>query len=171
MNQAHVHLIVNHLPIMGVVIGFLVLVTGYFLKNTTVKQTALGIFAFSAIGLLPAFLTGEGAEEVVEGVAGIDEAFIEEHEDQAKIFTWSVGILGALSLLTFYLEWKAKSISKTLYLVVFVLGLASIVTGRMAGNSGGEIRHTEIRSGAVGTPAQEGNGGENGGKNEKEDEH
>lgn len=49
MNDAHIHLIVNHLPIVGVLIGFLVLLFGYILKNHQVKTTSQAIFIFSAL--------------------------------------------------------------------------------------------------------------------------
>lgn len=33
MNDAHFHLVVNHLPIVGVMIGFLVLLAGLIMKK------------------------------------------------------------------------------------------------------------------------------------------
>ena len=55
MNEAHFHLVVNHLPIVGILIGLLVLVTGFILKKPEVKVTALGIFVFSGLASIAAF--------------------------------------------------------------------------------------------------------------------
>lgn len=58
MNDAHYHLIVNHLPIVGLLIGILVLIAGLVFNKTEVKLTALGILIFSAITSIAAFYTG-----------------------------------------------------------------------------------------------------------------
>ncbi len=73
MNGAHLHLIGNHLPIVGIIIGTLVMIVGLILKKDQIKQTALGINIFSALTSLFAFFTGEEAEEVVEEIKGISD--------------------------------------------------------------------------------------------------
>jgi hypothetical protein len=57
MNTVHWHLLLNHLPIIGGIIGMGILVAGFVLKNNPiVKRTALGVFVFSAVFAIPAFL-------------------------------------------------------------------------------------------------------------------
>jgi len=170
MNQAHLHLLLNHLPILGVLFGLLILSTGFFLKNTSIKRTALGIFVLSAIFAVPAYLTGEGAEEVVESLPGVSENLIEAHEDLANIFLWMVGALGLFSLATFYADLKSKSISSTLYAITFVAALGSMIFAQQVGTSGGEIRHTEIRSGTTATVTGPENPSNDGGKEADEDD-
>jgi uncharacterized membrane protein len=149
MNQAHLHLMLNHLPILGTLFGLLVLAGGFLFKNNTVKKTALGLFVFSAVCAIPAYLTGEGAEEAVENLPGVGENLMETHEDLANIFLWIVGALGLLSLATFYADFKEKKIAPTLYLITLVAALGTMAFAQRVGTSGGEIRHTEIRSGAT----------------------
>lgn len=161
MNQAHLHLLFNHLPILGTLFGILILAGGFLLKNNTVKRTALGIFVLSALCAIPAYLTGEGAEEIVEGLPGVSENLMEAHEDLANIFLWMVGALGLFSLATFYADFKSKKIAATLYALTLVAAIGTMVFAQRVGSSGGEIRHTEIRSGATATVGNEnpGNGG------------
>lgn len=149
MNQAHLHLLINHLPILGALFGLLILAGGFFLKNNTLKRTALGIFVLSAIFAIPAYLTGEGAEEVVESLPGVTENLIEVHEDIANIFLWMVGALGLISLATLYTDLKSKKVAPMLYALTFVAAIGTMVFAQRVGSSGGEIRHTEIRSGAT----------------------
>lgn len=149
MNQAHLHLLLNHLPILGSLFGILTLIAGFILKNDNVKRTALGLFAVAAITAIPAYLTGEGAEEVVESLPGVSENLIEAHEDMANIFLWVVGALGLLSLATLFTDLKAQKITSTMYIITFVASLAAMAFGAKVGASGGEIRHTEIRSDAT----------------------
>lgn len=148
MNDAHFHLAVNHLPIVGVLIGFLVLVAGFIMKNPQIKNTALAIFIFSALTAVVAFLTGEGAEEIVENLPGISETLIHKHEEHAELFLTMLLILGGVSLTTLFLEYKKLPFSKYGFVVILLLSVTSIGISKYVGTSGGEITHIEIRSDA-----------------------
>ncbi|MDO9274778.1 MAG: hypothetical protein Q7T92_04405 [Lutibacter sp.] len=148
MNEAHFHLIVNHLPIVGILIGILVLVTGFILKKSEVKVTAMGIFVFSALASFAAFYSGDGAEEIVEQIPGISETLINQHEESAELFFTVSLILGAISLITMFLEIKKYKFAKFGFILVLLISLATGVLSKNVGTTGGEIRHTEIRNDA-----------------------
>lgn len=167
MNTAHWHLALNHLPIIGLVIGLLVLITGFFLKNNTIKQTALGIFVFAAITAIPTFLTGEGAEELVENMPGVSETIIESHASLGEVFLIAILILGLFSLVNLVLSILKSKTAFAMYIVVLIASIGVSVLAKQVGTSGGEIRHTEIRSSFVN---QNGSTFEEQNKNSKEDE-
>jgi flagellar motor component MotA len=146
MNDAHYHLLVNHLPIVGVLIGFLVLVVGLITKKTDVKLTALGILIFSALASIAAFYTGEGAEEVVEKISGISETLIHTHEEYAETFYTLSLVMGGFALVAFILELKKLKFSRLFIILTLLLALSDGIAAKYAGTSGGEIRHTEIRT-------------------------
>jgi len=148
MNEAHFHLVVNHLPIVGILIGLLVLVTGFLLKKSEVKIMALGIFVFSALASMAAFYSGEGAEEIVENIPGISETLINQHEEVAELFFTVILILGGISLVMMFLEINKSKFSKYGFILVILLALAAGVLAKNVGTTGGEIRHTEIRNDA-----------------------
>lgn len=149
MNTVHWHLLLNHLPIIGGIIGMGILVAGFVLKNNPmVKRTALGVFVFSAVFAIPTFLTGEGAEEAVENLPGVMESLIEEHEDLGKLFLLLMSTLGVVSLLALFADIKKLKAAKTLYFLVLLVGMVSIYFGATTGVSGGKVRHTEIRTDA-----------------------
>ena len=61
MNLAHLHLLLNHFPIIGTIVGvglFLVSLAG---KNDDLKRAGLIIFAVMALLSLPTFFSGVGA--------------------------------------------------------------------------------------------------------------
>lgn len=149
MNQAHLHLLFNHLPIIGTLIGLLTLIAGFLLGNHIVKRTAMGIFIFAAICAVPAILTGEGAEEVMERLPGLNGGFIKAHEEMAEIFIWLSSVLGISALATLFLDIKENALSKILYFATLAIALATMFVGQQVGTTGGEIRHTEIRTGAA----------------------
>lgn len=167
MNQAHLHLLFNHLPILGVFFGLLVLAGGFFLKNNSVKRTALGIFVLSGVFAIPAYLTGEGAEEVVEGIAGVSENLIERHEELANIFLSLAGALGLIAVATLYADLKWRKFAPVLYALTFAVATGAMVFAQQAGSSGGEIRHSEIRTGSAAASLESGS---NVGKAEENDD-
>lgn len=146
MNTAHWHLLLNHLPVIGIVIGTLILIAGFLFRNGIIKKTALGVFVFAALFAIPAYLTGEGAEETVEKMPGVTEAAIENHEDLGKLFLIVASTLGLLSLLTFVADLGKARMTRGMYILVLLVAIITGVFVKQLGTSGGEIRHTEIRT-------------------------
>lgn len=146
MNQAHFHLMVNHLPIIFPIVGAIVLIGGFIFRSEVIKRVAYTIFILGAIATLPAFLTGEGAEEVVENIPGVSDSFIEPHEDIAKIFALLSYSLGAIALLALWSNWQQKSFKGIASIIVLAMSIVVIYFGKVTGTTGGEIRHTEIRA-------------------------
>ncbi len=146
MNDAHVHLLINHLPIIGVIVGFVILVCGYLFKSQLTRRIGNVTLFFLAVFVYPSFNTGEGAEEVAENLPGVSEEIIEKHEELAEQMVNFVTVLLPLLLVTFYAEWKQKSFLKYVQLAVLFVSFIVIFYGKLVGTSGGEIRHTEIRT-------------------------
>lgn len=149
MDATHLHLLLNHFPIIGTLLGVGVMLYGYVTSSDQVKKVALWTWALMALIAIPVYLTGEPAEEAVEGLAGVSESLIHEHEEAAELAIWLMEALGALSLLTMLFYKTKPALSKTLLLVSTILGF--VVFGAMArtGYLGGQIRHSEIRNGQV----------------------
>ena len=146
MNPAHYHLILNHLPIIVPVIGLLVMIGGHIFQIEAVKRTAYFIFIFGALCTIPAFATGEGAEETIENIQGISEQLIETHEETAETFAILSYLLGAISLLGLWANWQKKSFATLLSFSAMIFCGVVLFFAKQTGTTGGEIRHTEIRS-------------------------
>jgi uncharacterized membrane protein len=146
MDATHIHLILTHFPIIGLTIGFGILVYGQYSKNNTIKKVALIIFILMAILTIPAYLSGEEAEEKVENIAGVSESIIEDHEELAEKAIWLMGLLGAFSLLNLYAISKNLTPSKTISTITIVISIATLGLFAKVGNLGGQIRHSEIRT-------------------------
>jgi uncharacterized membrane protein len=165
MNQAHYHLLVNHLPILGTLFGMLTLAAGFIIKNSTVKRTGLGILIFAAISVFAANITGEGAEEIVEPIAGIEKSYIHEHEEAAETLIGIMIALGVISIFTLVVDVLQRKYAPILYILTLVFSIITMFFAQKTGTTGGEIRHTEIRADA---PAQ---GTEIPASNTEEDNH
>ncbi|UKJ06703.1 DUF2231 domain-containing protein [Solitalea lacus] len=146
MNQAHWHLVLNHFPIVGTFFSILLLFAGIVLKNPGLKRSGLVLFVLTGILAIPAFLTGEGAEEVLKNKRLTDENLVEQHEELGEIAMWTFGITGLLALVTLILDIKQKAAAKYFALLTLIISLANGVLLKNVGTSGGEIRHIEIRT-------------------------
>jgi len=151
MNDAHLHLVFNHFPIIVPIVGMLILMVGFFTDSNVVKKTAFGVFILGAILTFPAMYTGEGAEEIAEKLPGVTDQLIHQHEENAETFAIVSYILGLISLLGFWANYKQKSFANWVAISIIVLGTVGLYLGKVTGTSGGEIRHTEIRAGYDGS--------------------
>jgi uncharacterized membrane protein len=147
MNPAHVHLLVNHIPVLGVVLGLVVLAGAVLRSHALLTRCALAVFVVAALAAIPTYLSGEPAEEIVERAAGEIETWVEPHEEAASVALALVEALGVLALIGLRLSRNGRALPRALMGVTLVA--AVLATGSLAwtANLGGQIRHTEIRSG------------------------
>jgi uncharacterized membrane protein len=150
MTDAHLHLVVNHFPIIGLLFASGILLIGVLSKSVPLKNTAYVIIIISAIFGFLSMYTGEGAEEMVENMPNIGHKIIHEHEELAEKFVLVLYAAGVLSIIGLYLNIKKHSKANIVSLITMIIALIAFGFATFVGTSGGEIRHTEIRTDAVG---------------------
>lgn len=146
MNDAHLHMIVNHFPIIGTIFGLGILFTGVVLKNNSVKNTAYVLFIVAAIFAAFSMGTGDGAEDVAEKLPGVTKEIIHEHEELAEKFALLLYALGVVSLVGIFLNVKNHTKAKLVSWLAIVIAAVALFLAKEVGTSGGEVRHTEIRT-------------------------
>lgn len=145
INWAHVHLMINHFPVVGVLGAILLLAYACVRKSEEVKMVSLGVFVLIALITIPVFFTGEAAEDAVKKLPGVTEASIGRHEEMAEYAITLMEILGVACLAGLFLIRKSGAAPKWLLMIVFVLSLITAAVVGFTANLGGLIRHTEIR--------------------------
>lgn len=149
MNDAHLHLMVNHFPIVGLIFGFGILISGLYFRNNGIKNTAYSVFIVAAITAFLSMYTGEGAEELVEDMPNIGHHIVHEHEEYAEKLALILYVLGAVSILGFYWNVKTHAKARLVSITILVIAAIGLIFALKTGTSGGEIRHTEIRDNTV----------------------
>ena len=152
MNGAHWHLVVNHLPIVFPIAGLVVILTGLISKSEAVKRTAYLIFIIGALSALAAMATGDGAEEVAEKITVVSKEYIESHEETAETFALLSYILGGFSVFGLWSSFKQKSFNMIVTGITVIFALVVLFFAKQTGTTGGEIRHTEIRTDSLVSP-------------------
>ena len=161
MNDAHLHMVVNHFPIIGTIFGLGILIAGIFMKNTVIKNVAYILFVVAAIFAAVSMTTGEGAEEIAENLPSVTDQIIHEHEEMAEKLALVLYALGVISLLGLYLNFKNNTKAAAVSYIALVVAVIGVFLGKQTGTTGGEVRHTEIRATATATAVdQNGTGAE-----------
>ena len=154
MNLAHVHLLLNHVPTVGVGIGLallaLSLVAG---SHDDLKRASLILLFVVAILTIPAFFSGKAAEAVLHG-PGDEPAFppgvlpgaIQRHEDAALIAFTLMEITGGFAWLALW-QWRGRArLPRWNLSVVLLLSIVTFGLMARAATIGGDINHPEIRA-------------------------
>ena len=153
MNAAHLHLILNHVPVLGTLIALLLLITALVEKSEDLRRAALALFVGVALMAVPVFLSGEPAEELVERLPGVTSQQIDRHEDAATQALIAVGVVGVLAIGALAVTRRSARAARALTVATLVVG---IVTGGLMARAaflGGQVRHSELQAGAAAVPA------------------
>jgi hypothetical protein len=147
LNLAHLHLLLNHWPIIGTFIGVALLLVSLAGRSNHIRQASYGLFAFMALLSIPAYLSGNAAAEATRELS-FSASLVESHEGAAMMAFIYLGLTGTFAL---YGMWQyrqdredASRDSKLCLAVVLTLSLATAGLMAVAGNTGGNIRHPEV---------------------------
>jgi len=151
MNAAHLHLVLNHLPIIGALLSVPLVILALAFRNERGLLIAAAVtLTVTGAGALASMQTGEPAEELVEHLPGVAEPLIQAHEERAEVATGLAvaTAIGALAL--FGMTVRRGTSLPAPWLAALLVGTVA-TSGAMAwtGKAGGVIRHTEIRNDAT----------------------
>jgi MFS superfamily sulfate permease-like transporter len=147
MNAAHAHLALNHLPVVGLLIGTLILAWAVLRRADAAARVALAVLVGAAISVGPVLLTGEPAEEIMEHRADVSAQVIEAHEEAAEAAAIGAGILGVLCAGLLVAARRARSLPALPARAVLVGAIVVTALMLRTANLGGRIHHAEIRGG------------------------
>ena len=145
MSAAHLHLALNHAPLFGIVFASLGLAWALIRHDDGVGRASLGLLVLAGLLVLPVYLSGEEAEDLVEDQIGVSHDAIEAHEDAALGAAIAVGAVGILALVLL-VGFRGQTLPRSATVLALVLALAAAGWIGYVANLGGQINHPEIRS-------------------------
>ena len=147
MTAAHLHLLLNHVPVLGTAFCFAVLLYGVVRRSADALRVALVGLVLVALATIPTYLSGQEAEHQVEGQPGVTHDAIEEHEEAALFALIGAEVLGVGAAAALYLGRGNRVAPRGLLMALLALcALGFTVMARVA-NLGGQVHHPEIRQG------------------------
>lgn len=161
MDLAYLHLVVNHFPIIGTLIGLVLMGVALFRKNILMQRSVLVMWIFLAMLSPLAMKTGEEAEEKIENRTDVSGYLIHEHEEAAETANVLMICLGLISLAALFFR-NNTIYSGRLTMLSFILSVVVFIAMAKTGNEGGKIRHTEFSDTGKSVSGETHQEGENG---------
>ena len=141
-SDAHLHLLLNHLPIVGTAFLTLLLLIGLVRRSRDVINVTLVLTIVMAAAAWPIQNTGEDAEEQVENAPWFSETRVHEHEEAAERATIALTVAAVLAAAALFRR-RSQPDDRTVAGAAFAaLAVAAVLYG-LAGKAGALIRHSE----------------------------
>jgi len=145
MNWTHLHLALNHVPVLGVPLLTLLLGWGWLFRSRDIQRVALLWLALLSAVAIAIKFTGDNAAEVDPQRFVAVKAYLNQHEQSADQATTAVFVLGLAAATGVFLGRGTRPVPKWILGIVLGLGVvAAVLFGRTA-NLGGQILHPSIR--------------------------
>src|SRR5438093_10408535 len=146
MNPAHLHLVLNHFPMIGSAVGLGLLAVAIAVKKEEVKRASLVVLFLAALITIAAYLTGNAAQAALENRTDLSQAAIRTHEGAAFwgfVLIEITGFMAGLGL------WYFRIVRRTAnwnVAAVFGAGLVTLTVITKASNLVAEIQTPNTQS-------------------------
>jgi hypothetical protein len=147
LQPEYVHVLLNPLPVYGLLISWLGLIIAVFLKSRRAQVVTLVLVLISSLSAWPVYEFGQQAYDRVLSMTDDDgERWLDEHRDRGEDLIWVFYALAVLSAAAIAAPIKWPKSSAPLVFAVISLGAATLGTGGYIAYAGGKIRHREFRN-------------------------
>jgi uncharacterized membrane protein len=150
MNLAHLHLLLNHFPTVGMILGLALFVTALLWNSDHLKRTALGVFLAISLIAMPTYMTGNAAQEILARNPAASVPLIEAHQSWALLAFIIMELTGILSWFGLWQYRRQSRPASWIMPAVFLCAAATFGLMAIAANLGGDIMHPEVRDVAEG---------------------
>jgi hypothetical protein len=143
----YIHVLLNPLPVYGLLIGLIGLVIALILKSRRAQITTLILVFISSASAWPVYEFGqEGYDRVLSMADDAGQAWLDEHRERGEDLIWIFYALVALSAIAIAAPIKWPKSSMPLALAVLLLGAVTLGSGAYIAYAGGRVRHREFRN-------------------------
>jgi uncharacterized membrane protein len=145
-NWTHIHLMINHVPVIGLAVPITLLLIDWVRKNRKLEWLSLQMFVVFALLAIPVYLTGSPASHRMREMPGISRDAIHRHSNAADFAFWTMEGLGAISLFALYKFWSSEAVPPRITTALLALALVALGLMIWTADLGGKIRHSEDES-------------------------
>jgi len=143
----YLHVLLNPLPVYGLLIGLIGLVLALILKSRRAQIATLTLVLISSASAWPVYEFGQQGYDRVLSMADEDgRAWLDEHRERGEDLIWIFYALIALSAIAIASPIKWPRSSLPLAMTVVLLGTVTLGSGTYIAYAGGRVRHREFRN-------------------------
>jgi cytochrome bd-type quinol oxidase subunit 1 len=143
MNYPHLHMMLNHFPVVGAIVALLLLSWALITRRRELIRLSLVVTLFVGLSAYPAFFTGDEAHEQLEDVQGFDHDLIDDHEDAADLALWALLATAGIAALGLWVSRKEREVPRWAGAATIAALIFSTTVVARTALLGGEIRHPE----------------------------
>ena len=152
MDWVHLHLALNHLPVLGTPFLLLLMLWSWWRKQPVTARFSLWLFVGLSAVSIGVKYTGDFAWENVQKQPGFDPLLVERHEQAADQATTGVFFLGIAAAVALFVSRAGRTTPVWARVMVTVIAVATCLLMARTANFGGHIRHPEIRPASAPKP-------------------
>jgi hypothetical protein len=154
MDLTHLHLLLNHVPTVGMVIALGLFLLSLVAKSDHIRQASLAVFLGIALLTIPTYVTGNAAAQAICRAptatapchdTSLSRAMIDAHEGAALPAMALMELLGAFAWLGLWQFRRASRVPGWNISVILLLAVVTFSLMARAADMGGDIHHPEIR--------------------------
>ena len=145
-DPAYRHVLLNHIPIIGLIIAWLILAVGLVLRQTVLLFTGLTLIAITAGISVPVANYGDAAYPAVyDLLKGRSRDWLDYHAELAETWLPLLYANSALAIAAIAIGWARVRWLPWVCLVIALITLIAIGGVSIVANAGGKIQHPEFR--------------------------
>lgn len=143
----YVHVLLNPLPVYGLLISWIGLVIAVVLKSRRAQVATLLLVFITSLSAWPVYEFGQqGYDRVLSMTDEDGERWLNEHQDRTEDLIWIFYALAVLSAAAIAVPIKWPKSSVLLAIAVILLATGALGCGSYIAYAGGKIRHREFRN-------------------------
>ena len=148
-NVAHLHIAINHIPVILIPTALVILAVGVWRRSEVVFRTGIVVAWVGVASGLATYFTGDPAADLVMAAEKAQQKTLDpivgEHDASAS---WALGSAVLVAVAGVW-AWRRKGLGREVTVPLLVLtALSTAILGRTA-LLGGRIRHPEARAGFI----------------------
>lgn len=144
MALSHVHLVLNHIPVIGSVAVLGLLLLALVRRSADLRRAGLEVAVIVGMLTLPAYLTGVGAQPPSEERTALIAAAIGAHHDAALLGSGFMLLTAMLAWIALWQTRRRTEPARGVFVVVMALSTTTLALMGRAANLGGQIKHPEV---------------------------
>ena len=142
----YLHVLLNHLPIIGTAVGIFGLSIGLFLRNRLALVPALAIIVLSGVSAWPVSVAGDHAYRPIMKISDDPgREWLDEHSDRADRTIWILYVMAGVAAVAIVAPIKWPQTAIPLGIITILAALAGLSAGGYIAQAGGRVRHVEFR--------------------------
>ncbi len=142
----YVHALINPLPVYGLAIAMVALITALLAHNRAALVTALVLILLTSLSAWPTYVYGEAAYDRIKAISDTTgERWLDQHMARGERFIVIFYVLAGLAFIAIVAPVKWPRSSFHLGFAILLMAIAALAIGGWIAYPGGRVRHKEFR--------------------------